>query len=67
MLTVASLICCNIIINTASMVEGIKYVRILLPPNYYLEMSSLSDGLITAGLGFGLIAIGVLVDRKKNS
>ncbi len=67
MLTVASLICCNIIINTASMVEGIKYVRILLPPNYYLEMNSLSDGLITAGLGFGLIAIGILVDRKKNS
>lgn len=67
MLTVASLICCNIIINTASMVEGIEMVRVLLPPNYYLEMNSLSDGLITAGLGFVLIAIGILIDRKKNS
>lgn len=67
MLTVASLICCNIIINAAAMVEGIKIVRFLLPPNYYLEMDSLSDGLLTAGLGLVLIIAGIIIDRKKNS
>ena len=66
MLTVVSVICCHIIVNVVHYVPGVKYVRILLPPNYYLETSKGFAGcFITAGIGLVLICAGVLIDRKK--
>lgn len=67
MLTVVSLICCNIILNIENMVPGISVVRMFLPPNYYLETAESGGGcVITVAVGLALILAGVIIDRKKN-
>lgn len=66
-LTVVCLICCNIVVNAAKLLPGVTVIRLFLPANYYLEMTdSVSGCLVTAGLGFVLIGISVLIDRKKS-
>ena len=66
MLTVVSLLGCNIFFNTAAMVNGIEQLRLILPPNYFLEFTdSVSGVLITMGLGLILCSAGVFADRRK--
>lgn len=66
MLTVVSLLGCNIFFNIASMVDGIRQLRYVLPPNYFLEHAlSLSDQALTIGIGLVLIVLGIIKDRRN--
>ena len=66
MLTVVSLLGCNIFFNTAAMLNGIRQLRYFLPPNYFLEhCRSVSGAAFTLGIGLVLAAAGILKDRKS--
>ncbi len=66
MLTAASMIGCDIVINLAAFVKGIKVIRWVLPVGYYMEkMNSTGGIIITALVTLALIAAGIVTDRKK--
>ncbi|MGN0165631.1 MAG: hypothetical protein ACI39R_05555 [Lachnospiraceae bacterium] len=67
MMTVTSIVGCNIVVNIARYVAGVNYLRWFIPANYYLETAGNTAGcFITAGVGLVLIAAAVLIDRKKS-
>lgn len=68
MLIVVCLACCNIVLNLALYVPGIKLIRWLLAPNYYLDTMKNAKGiLLTLAIGIILILIGIFADRKHNA
>lgn len=68
MLIVVCLACCNIVLNLALYVPGIKLIRWLLAPNYYLDTMKNAKGiLLTLTIGIVLILIGIFADRKHNA
>jgi hypothetical protein len=68
MLIVVCLACCNIVINLILYVPGIKLIRWLLAPNYYLDTMKNAKGiLLTLAIGIILILIGIFADRKRNA
>ncbi len=66
MLTVASVVGCDIVINLAALVKGISAIRWFLPAGYYMEkMNSAGGVIITAAVTLVLIAAGLVTDRRK--
>lgn len=66
MLTVASVIGCDIVINLAAFVKGIDVMRWFLPAGYYMEKMSSAGGItITATVTVALITAGLIMDRRK--
>ena len=66
MFTIVSMLGCNMFVDVASKIVGVNKLRIILPPNYYLEIAKTPGGaLLTLGIGVALIAIGVVIDRRK--
>ncbi|MBR6274739.1 MAG: hypothetical protein IKR27_07035, partial [Lachnospiraceae bacterium] len=68
MLTVVSLLGCNIFFNAATKVKGVEELRYLLPPDYYLEKTGSAGGvLLILVITVVLLALGVLNDRRKSA
>ncbi|MBR6273984.1 MAG: hypothetical protein IKR27_03110 [Lachnospiraceae bacterium] len=68
MLTVVSLLGCNIFFNAATKVKGVEELRYLLPPDYYLEKTGSAGGvLLMLVITVVLLALGVLNDRRKSA
>lgn len=65
-LTVVTFVCCDIFVNTAFYFEPIKYIRWLLPVNYYLDTVKFGAGIgITFLVGLLASIAGILIDKKK--
>jgi len=68
MLTVVSLLGCNIFFDAATKVKGVKELRYLLPPDYYLEKTSDGGGILfMIGISIVLLLAGVLTDKRKSA
>lgn len=66
MLTVASVVGCDIVINLAALVKGISVMRWFLPAGYYMEkMNSAAGIIVTAAVTLVLVAAGLIMDRRK--
>lgn len=68
MVTVISLIGCNIFFDVSVWVKSLKAIRYILPPHYFLEKVTDLAGLgLCLGLGIALLAAGFVTDRIKKA